>query len=176
MQDLDCPIQTDVQALALEQPICSNIIFKTLKSMKRNKAHGPDGFTVEFFLSCRDIVGPNFCNAILYFFNTSVMYPEINSTSIALIPKVPTPVSMKDFRPISLCSIAYKCIAKIIANRMKLVMPNLINMSQSAFIPGHNISDNVLMAQELFRGYTRETGSPKCALKIDLHKAFDSIR
>lgn len=50
-----------------------------------------------------------------------------------------------------------------------------IDIAQSAVIPGRSISDNILLAQELFRGYDRETGSSKCALKIDLHKAFDSL-
>lgn len=54
-------------------------------------------------------------------------------------------------------------------------MPSIIDISQSAFIPGRTISDNILMAQELFRGYHRDTGLSKCALKLDLHKAFDSI-
>lgn len=118
--------------------------------MKRNKFPGPDGFTVEFYLSVWDIVGHDFFNAIISFFDTSTMHPGVNSTSIALVPKVSTPVYMKDFRPISLCSNAYKCIAKIIANRIKLVLPSIIDLSQSAFIPGRSISDNILMAQELF--------------------------
>ncbi|KAL8091465.1 hypothetical protein AgCh_033899 [Apium graveolens] len=54
-------------------------------------------------------------------------------------------------------------------------MPSIIDIAQSTFIPGRSISDNILLAQELFRGYDRDTGSSKCALKIDLHKAFDSI-
>lgn len=51
-QDLDFLMLNDAQANTLEQPINSDIIFKTLKSIKRNKAPGPDGFTVEFFLAC----------------------------------------------------------------------------------------------------------------------------
>ncbi|KAL8099762.1 hypothetical protein AgCh_032132 [Apium graveolens] len=62
------------------------------------------------------------------------------------------------------------------AHRMKPVMHSIIDKSQSAFIPRRSISDNIFLAQELFRGYSRETGTPKCALKINLHKAFDSIR
>ncbi|XP_074327862.1 uncharacterized protein LOC141665780 [Apium graveolens] len=63
----------------------------------------------------------------------------------------------------------------ITASRLKKIMPTLVDISQSAFIPGRSIFDNILLAQELFRGYERETGVPKCALKIDLHKAFDSV-
>lgn len=82
---------------------------------------------------------------------------------------------MKEFCPISLCTIAYKCISKILANRIKLLLPSIINMAQSAFVKGRSISDNILIAQELFRGYTRDTGVPKCSVKLDLHKAFDSL-
>lgn len=54
-------------------------------------------------------------------------------------------------------------------------MPSLIHEAQSAFIPGRSISDNFPLDQELFRGYDRQTGVPKCALKIYMHKAFDSL-
>ena len=82
---------------------------------------------------------------------------------------------MKDFRPISCCSIVYKCITKIMANRLKKYLPFIIERNQSAFIGKRSIIDNILMAQELVRGYGRTTLSPKCAVKIDLKKAFDSL-
>ncbi|XP_074337140.1 uncharacterized protein LOC141674313 [Apium graveolens] len=69
----------------------------------------------------------------------------------------------------------YKCISKIIASRLKRVLSGIVNDAQSAFIPGRSISDNILLAHELFRGYDRETGASRCALKIDLHKAFDTL-
>ena len=56
-----------------------------------------------------------------------------------------------------------------------MVLPDIIDQSQSSFIKGRSISDNILLAQELFRGYDRETGTPKCAFKLDLHKAFDFV-
>lgn len=82
---------------------------------------------------------------------------------------------MADFRPISCCNTIYKCIAKILANRLKAVLPPLINRAQSAFVKGRKISDNILLAQELLRNYHRASGPSRCALKIDLRKAFDTI-
>ena len=137
---------------ALQAPVNKDLIFKTLKSMKKNAAPGPDGFSADFFISTWNIVGDVFCEAISHFFSTGVMHQGINSTSIALIPKVLNPTCMNDYRPISLCSTAYKCITKIIAGRLQEVLPNLINVSQSAFIKGRKISDNILMAQELIQG------------------------
>lgn len=172
---IECPTLSDAMAELLTRPFSNEEIWQTLKKMKKGKSPGPDGFNVEFFVSCWDIVGQNFCEAIQAFFETSRLHSGINSTSIALIPKTVTPSRMQDFRPISLCTVAYKCLSKLMANRLKRILPSVIDQAQSAFIPGRSISDNIIMAQELFRGYTRETGTSKCALKVDLHKAFDSL-
>lgn len=117
-----------------------------------------------------------FVRPLNIFFCTGTLSPGINSTFISLIPKSTAPTKMQDFRPISLYSVMYKCISKIIASRIKKVLPSIIDVAQSAFIPGRSISDNILLAQELFMGYDRETEASKCALKIDLHKAFDSLK
>ena len=79
------------------------------------------------------------------------------------------------FRPIACCNTIYKCISKILANRLKQVLPALISPWQSAFIKGWCISDNILLAQDLFRNYHKSSGPTRCALKVDLQKAFDSI-
>lgn len=175
LSGVNCKALTETQASHLEDPFTAEQVYDTLKHLKKNKAPGPDGFNVEFFLASWDIVGDCFTKAILSFFENSWLHNGVNHSSIALIPKTASPLTMKDFRPISLCTVAYKCISKLMAERMKLVLPHVIDPAQSAFVPGRSISDNVIMAQELFRGYSRETGMPKCALKVDLHKAFDSV-
>ena len=93
----------------------------------RNKAPGPDGFTAEFYKECWDSVGGDITLAVLDFFNTGRLLPEVSSTIIALVPKTQIPASQKDFRPISCCNVVYKIITKIIANRLKKVLPNLIS-------------------------------------------------
>lgn len=175
LEDLNSSTLSHSQVAHLEAPITHDLVLKTLKSLKRNKAPGPNGLTVDFFLATWDVVGNDFCNATSHFFSTSIIHSGINSTSIALIPKFRSPTQMRDFRIISLCPVAYKGIAKLIANRLKLVLPSIINASQSAFIKGRSITNNFLLAQELFRDYNRDSGVVKCTLKIELHKAFDSI-
>lgn len=97
--------------------------------------------------------------------NLFLKHKGVNSTSLALIPKVTSPSKMQEFQPISLCTVTYKCSAKIMASRLTLVLPFVVDQAQSAFIPGCQISDNVLLAQKLFHGYRHESGVPKCAIK-----------
>jgi hypothetical protein len=92
-----------------------------------------------------------------------------------MVPKKPNPAGMGDFRPIACCTVIYKCITKLLSNRILPILDSLISRNQSAFIPGRNIAENVLLAQELVRNYHRKDGKPRCTLKIDLMKAYDSV-
>nr|GEX23297.1 RNA-directed DNA polymerase, eukaryota, reverse transcriptase zinc-binding domain protein [Tanacetum cinerariifolium] len=100
---------------------------------------------------------------------------EINATLIALVPKIDTPNKVSDFRPIACCNVLYKCISKIITNRIKEGLSKVASLNQSAFIPGRHIKDNILITQELLKGYNRKNGAKRCAMKIDIQKAYDTI-
>ena len=78
--------------------------------------------------------GSDVCAAVSSFFESGSMLREINCSIIALVPKVPNPGSMHDYRPISCCNTIYKCISKIIAARIKQCIPDIISLSQSAFV------------------------------------------
>lgn len=160
---------------SLVQPITDDEIKMALFSIPDNKAPGPDGFTALFFKRCWHIIGVEFIAAIKYCFRQSSIPCCVNTTRIALVPKVENPACMDDYRPISCCNVMYKCISKVIASRLKIVLPDVIGPSQSAFIPGRQISDNILLSQELLHNYHLNTGSARCALKVDLKKAFDTI-
>ncbi|KAL2920834.1 LINE-1 retrotransposable element ORF2 protein [Bienertia sinuspersici] len=103
------------------------------------------------------------------------MDPQWNSTTITLIPKIPNPQMVKDFRPISCCTVLYKIISKILTARIAQVIGEVIDDAQAGFIPGKHIGDNILLATELMKGYGQKFISPRCMLKIDLKKAYDSV-
>ncbi|XP_059295395.1 uncharacterized protein LOC132048717 [Lycium ferocissimum] len=99
----------------------------------------------------------------------------INCAVVTLIPKNDNPTTVKEYRPIACCTILYKIIAKVIASRLQKVISSIISKAQVGFIPGRKISDNIFLAQELVKSYTRKNTSPRCMLKIDLQKAYDSV-
>ena len=111
--------------------------------------------------------------AVLEFFSSGVMPTDVNDTTIVLIPKIPHPKELKDFRPISLCNVIYKIVSKCIVNRLGPILQELISENQSAFIPGRLISDNSIIEFECidYIQAKRSSDSPCCAYKLDLSKA-----
>lgn len=85
-------------------------------------------------------------------------------------------MEMKDYRPIACCNVLYKVVSKILANRLKTILPRLITENQSAFISGRLLMENVLLASEFVKDYHKELISPRCVMKIDVSKAFDSVQ
>ena len=159
----------------LKGEITHEEIKKAMFSIDDNKAPGPDGFSSLFFKAAWSIIGSDVVEAVTSFFKSGRLLREINCTVIALVPKVPNPETMNDYRPISCCNTVYKCISKIIAARIKQCIPDIISPSQSAFVQGRSIADNILITQELMVNYHRNGGPPRCALKVDIKKAYDTI-
>lgn len=104
------------------------------------------------------------------------MSTALNSTSLVLIPKRPGAECIEDFRPISCPNTLYKLITKIISNRLKCVLPDVVLPNQTAFVKDRLLLENVLLASEVLNGYHSKKSSLRIALKIDISKAFDSVR
>lgn len=169
------PSLTDEQSHVMVRLIDGEEIKAAAFSLDANSCGGPDGFNAYFIQHSWSIIGDDFTSAIQYFFLNNVLPKSINATAIALIPKINNPRSVSDFRPISCCNILYKIISKILANRLQAVLPSIISLNQSAYIKGRSISDNILLTQELLYGYRRKNISPRCMIKLDIRKAFDSV-
>ncbi|XP_026378461.1 uncharacterized protein LOC113272885 [Papaver somniferum] len=106
---------------------------------------------------------------------TGKLVKEVNSTRFTFVAKCENASTVFDFRPISCCNVIYKCLTKFLSSRMKFILKGLISSSQSAFISGRSIQDYILLAHEIVRNYHKSGGSPRCSLKIDLQKAYDTV-
>jgi hypothetical protein len=144
--------------------------------MKRNASPSPDGFNVKFYLATWDWIGDEVHKLVVDFFSSSLLPDKANDTHIALIPKKLVTTVPTDFRPISLCNVIYKIIAKCIANRLKPHLPDYIDPAQQAFIQGRRISDNIIVDQEISHSFQLSSWKKNAfMLKIDLAKAFDRV-
>ena len=146
-------------------------------SMDPNKAPRSDGMSPLFFQKIWSIIKQDLVNAIQGFFHHSVMLKAINHTVISLIPKVDCPTEVKQYRPISLCQVVYKAIAKILVNRLKPFVSHCISKNQLAFVPGRQILDNVILSHELmhFLKNRRHGRVGFMAVKLDMSKAYDRV-
>ncbi|KAL0340158.1 UNVERIFIED_CONTAM: Transposon TX1 uncharacterized protein [Sesamum radiatum] len=168
-------IVTDEEASLLVRPITKDDVKTTVFDIEEDRAPGPDGYSSRFFKAAWLVVGEEITAAVMDFFTTGRLLKQVNATLITLIPKVCAPPLVADFRPISCCNVIYKIITKILVLRIRGVLDKIISPSQTAFVPGRSISDNVLLAQELFSGYNQCRLPPRCALKVDLRKAYDTM-
>ncbi|GJY65904.1 hypothetical protein Tco_0468142 [Tanacetum coccineum] len=167
---------TTNEALDMVRPISSQEIKEAMFSMGNDKSLGPDGFTAAFFKSSWDIIGSDVSRVVREFFINGRLLKELNHTIIALIPKVNSPARVNDYRPISCCNVLFRCISKIIANRIKESLKRLISPNQSAFVPGPlDSTDNILLTQEIMHNYHLDRGVPRCAFKVDIQKAYDTV-
>ncbi|XP_020685967.1 uncharacterized protein LOC110102125 [Dendrobium catenatum] len=99
----------------------------------------------------------------------------MKATALAIIPKHRNASSISDYRPISLCNTIYKIIAKVIADRLKPILPLIVKDTQAGFVKSRISTDSILLANDILSFVNkRGTGNMFCA-KIDIRKAFDSV-
>jgi len=114
----------------------SNMFFSL---MDPNKSLGPYGLNPAFYKKLWNLCGPNIFTATISWLENGSLPQQINQTSIVLIPKIPNPVTMKEFRPISLGNILYKIISKTLANRINPLLTKCIswaiNLCRGVFYP-----------------------------------------
>jgi hypothetical protein len=138
------------------------------------KAPGPDGFTSDFFHNYWSIICKDVWEIIEDSRRSGQVLQALNATFLTLIPKENNSTSPSHFRPIALCNVIYKLLTKIIATRLKPILPFIISPEQSGYVEGRQILDSVILAHEVIHSL-HSTKSQGMLLKLDLSKAFDKL-
>jgi len=120
-------------------------------------------------------VGKHTTLAIQSFFQNGKLLRELNHILLTLVPKIQKASSLSEYRPIACCNQLYKFITKVMSNRLKQVIGELISGNQNAFLLGRNINDCTSLAHELARDFKKKGGGVKAGIKVDLKKAFDIV-
>ncbi|MCH90331.1 RNA-directed DNA polymerase (Reverse transcriptase), partial [Trifolium medium] len=144
-------------------------------SMNKDEAPGPDGFGAFFFQTYWDIIKIDVVNAVLEFFNFNRIMPNFNSNTVVLIPKVPNADSLNHYRPIAMANFKFKILSKILADRLALVLPDIISKEQRGFIKGRQIRDCICLTSEAINMLHCKSFGGNLAIKLDIAKAFDTI-
>ncbi|GKV05161.1 hypothetical protein SLEP1_g17203 [Rubroshorea leprosula] len=139
-----------------------------------SKSPGPDGFNFNFVKKMWPVLKKDICDWVAEFHNNGKLAKGSNASLIVLIPKKENPQNLGKYRPISLIGCIYKIIAKILANRLKKVMDSLIGPHQSAFIERRQITDGIIILNEMLHE-AKSSKKPVLIFKADFEKAFDSV-
>ena len=142
--------------------------------MALGKSPGPDDFTSNFFHFFWDLIKEEVFEIIAESRDKKGVLKAFNATFLMLIPKEVGANNPDKFLPISLCSVIYKIISKVIANRLKPLLPNLISPEQSGFVEGRQILDSGILVHEVIHSL-KISQRPGMLIKLDIAKAFDKL-
>ncbi|KAJ9559867.1 hypothetical protein OSB04_005027 [Centaurea solstitialis] len=162
------------EASFLERRISEEEVWEAINECGTNKSPGPDGFTIEFIKKFWDVIKNDLLSALHWVLEKGEFSGGCNASFLTLIPKVPNPMELNEFRPISLIGIFYKILSKILAERLKAVLGKLISGEQSAFLKGRSILDGVLIANETI-DFLKRSKKKSLIFKVDFEKAYDTV-
>nr|GEZ61492.1 RNA-directed DNA polymerase, eukaryota, reverse transcriptase zinc-binding domain protein [Tanacetum cinerariifolium] len=172
-------IDTDVtrrsDAVDLEREVSKEEVKRAVWDCGIDKAPGPDCFTFGFYRRFWNLIECDVVKAVKWFFLHERIPSGGNSSFITLIPKVSNANLVKDFRPISLIGSVYKIVAKILANRLVLVLGDLVSDTQSSFLKERQILDGPFFLNEVIQ-WCKKKKKQSMIFKVDFEKAYDSVR
>ncbi|KAK1259073.1 hypothetical protein QJS04_geneDACA023247 [Acorus gramineus] len=153
----------------LLSPVMAEEIRKSIFSLKSLSYLVPDGFPVRFFQLFWSTVKNDLVEAIQSFFLSENILRQVSNSFIALIPKSLDAETIDNYCPISLCNTLYKIITKVMALRLRSLLPQLVSDHQVAFIKGRSIHHNILLAHELIKYLSNPGMSRACKLTSERH-------
>ena len=162
---------------ALLQRYTPDEVRRALFQMHPSKSPSPNGMSPFFFQKYWNIVGFDVIEAILSILNFGHMLRKINYVHIVLIPKKNDPKQTSDYKPISLGNVVSIILYKVLANRLKTILPTIISEAQSTFVPNQLITDNTTVAYELLhRMWNKRNGKVgQMVVKLDIRKAYNRV-
>ncbi|WMV46111.1 hypothetical protein MTR67_039496 [Solanum verrucosum] len=172
--NVECPMLTEEEKMSLQGIFEDNEVLNCLKLCAADKAPGPDGYTMGFFIKCWDVLKKDIMDTFQNFYEQEVFEKSFNATFIALIPKKKGANELRDYRPISLIGSIYKILSKVLTERLKVVIDRLVDSQQMAFIKGRQIMDAVLIANEAVDSRIKQK-KPGILCKLDIEKAYDHV-
>ncbi|KAF5468901.1 hypothetical protein F2P56_013012 [Juglans regia] len=171
---IDADISQEENIELVWVPSCEEVA-EALANIPKDSTPGPDDFGSTFYTHCWDFIKEDLVEAAEEFFLGNPVPHFYPASYIVLIPKVEDPRSFDKFRPISLCSAAYKIFSKILVKRLTHFLPRLISSEQGTFIPGRSIFENITLAQEMVHSLNKKVIGGNVMLKIDMAKAYDQV-
>jgi len=138
----------------LNIPVEEEEVRQVLKEMQNGKAPGPDGFNVDFFKACWHIVKEEIVDVVEASSRSKTILKALNTSFLSLIPKQDRAQAANKYKPIALCNVVYKIISKVVANRLKPLLPSLVSEEQLGYVEGRQILDNIIQAHEVVHTLT----------------------
>ena len=166
-------LSLDEQGL-ITGPFFVDEVRAAVNGLNAEGAPEPDGIPVFFYKDCWDRVALDVVALMDEFHASSARMDSINRAYIALLPKVQGAEQVGDFRPISLSNSIYLIIAKVLANRLRRLLQSHINLLQFTFIPGRQMLDSIVIAEEIIVEWKR-SDTAGFIWKVDFAKAYDSL-
>ena len=168
---------TDEMNSSLSHAFEASEVHVALQQMIPLKAPGSDGKCPLFYQHFWGTVNHDVTSSILMWLNSGTLPTPLNHTFITLIPKINSPEHVHQYCSISLCNVLYKIFSKVLANRLKKILPFIITEHQSTFTKDRLIFDNIMVAFETLYCLQRyNSGSHDyMAIKLDMSKAYDRV-
>ena len=161
-------------------PFSVEEINNALRATKKNKAQGTDGIPFEFYLKFWDVIGVHFLEMMNCVLEKRKLQPSQGRAAIRLVPKIPTPSKITDYRPISLLNTDYKLIASVLAFRLRKSLQNSLDSHQKGGVPGRYIFDSLCLIRDAIDNTGRKSKEasslkPAAIIAYDLEKAYDLV-
>jgi len=172
--DPETPMIEEHDRECLDKEITLEELKKTISACK-DSAPGPDGIPYGIYKHFWEVLGPYSLKCWNYSCSKGILPDSQRTSSITLLPKEGKDLSnIGNWRPITLTNCDLKIYTKLIANRVSKVLDKIIHPSQTAYIPGRNVHDNLRMF-EFYRRYCEENNIDAVLMSMDAKKAFDSV-